>query len=155
MIAQEAFDTLLREIGEPMAPKALAHLALQRGLVRSDARKPIDSIAQTVEKNVREEVYNEPPLKFVSGRKGERLLALPEWEGNPPVGQVSRRPSTVADLSARVPVDLLEQVQLAVQARIASGFGDTVTLLLRRGLAAEATNIRDGLMKQLKHLGDQ
>ncbi len=152
MTAQEAAHKLLTETKRPMTATAVANLALERQLVFSSAKKKAYSVAQTIEKNVRDGAYNNPKLKFVHGPNGTRLLALPEWEDHPPLGQISAAAPVAAELRAQIRTDLLEQVQLAAQSKIADGFDSTVTLLLRRGLAAEAANIREGLMKQLKHL---
>lgn len=152
MTAQEAAHKLLNESKRPMTAMALANLALERKLVFSNAKRKAYSFAQTMEKNVRDDTYNNPKLKFVYGANGTRMLALPEWEDHPPLGQTSAAPAVAAELKAEIRGDLLEQVQLAAQSKIADGFDSTVALLLRRGLAAEAANIREGLMKQLKQL---
>lgn len=152
MTAQEAAHKLLTESKRPMSAMALASLALERHLAFSKAKRKAYSFAQTIEKNVRDGTYNSPKLKFVYGPNGTRMVALPEWEDHPPLGQISSASPVAAELTAEIRTDLLEQVQLAAQSKIADGYNGTVALLLRRGLAAEAENIRDGLMKQLKQL---
>lgn len=152
MTAQEAAHKLLTESKTPMSAMALAKLALERQLVFSYAKKKAYSVAQTIEKNVRDGTYNNPKLKFVYGSHGTRLLALHEWENHAPLGQVSAVPPAAAELRAQIRPDLLEQVKLAAQSKIADDFDSTVAYLLRRGLSSEATKIREGLMKQLKQL---
>jgi len=152
MTVQEAAHSLLKEIGKPLPSKRLAHLALERGLASSSARTPVESLAQTLEKNVRDKVYNTPELEFVHTPSG-RLLGLPEWKAHPSgTAAVAADGTEILDLRARVPRELLDQVQLATQARIAAGFDDTVALLLRRGLSSEASRIKEGLLGQLKAL---
>lgn len=152
MTSQEAAHQLLTEAKKPMSAMALARLALGRQLVSSSAKKKIYSVAQTIEKNVRDGTYNNPKLKFVFGRSGERMLALPEWDESQQSVRAAVPGPVTAELTAQVQVDVLEQIQLAVQAKVADGFDATVAHLLRRGLSAEAANIRDGLMKQLSKL---
>ena len=177
MTIQEVAYSLLSEHKRPMTAKELAEIALERGLVHSSAQKPVDSHAQTLEKNIRDGVYNKPELKFVDGPQRPRLLKLPEWEDQlntaPSILQTPRtliyrkraaaeiQPHTVsplpqtpgtAEFKARIPSDLLEQVQLAVQAKIADGFDQTVAALLRRGVSAAQADIRRGLMDQLDRL---
>lgn len=151
MTAQHAAHEILTESRKPMSATEIARVAIERKLVLSVAKKPVVSIAQTLEKNVRKRSRNNPELRFVK-ESNRRLLALPEWEENPEFGQVAAELSSRVELKACVHRDLLEQVQLAVQSRIAAGHDDTVTLLLRRGLATEAAHIREGLLKQLKEL---
>lgn len=151
MTAQHAAHKILIESRKPLSATEIARVALDRKLVVSVAKTPVASIAQTLEKNVRERSRNNPALRFVY-EANRRLLALPEWEGNAELGQVVAESSSGIELKACIHRDLLEQVQLAVQSRIAAGYNDTVALLLRRGLATEAAHIREGLLKQLKQL---
>jgi hypothetical protein len=153
MTIQEAAHLLLREeLRRPTTSKELAQIALSRAWARSNAQKPVDSLAQSLEKNIRDGVYNKPELKFVHSPQGIRLIALPEWEDKGGAAQTSAAPASTAELKVRIRSDLLEQVQLAVQSKIARSFDETVELLLRQGLTAEATEIRNGLMKQLNEL---
>ena len=151
MTIQKAAHNLLTQAKRPMAALDVATLALEQGLVHSNAKRPAYSLAQTIEKNIRDGSYNEPELKFIH-EQGRRMIALPEWEDNPQFEKVAVASSPTAELSARIRSDLLEQVQLAAQSKIAESFDNTVALLLRRGLSAEAANIREALMKQLKQL---
>jgi len=52
-------------------------------------------------------------------------------------------------LTAEVPEKVLNDIQLANQARLAPNYDDTVTRLLKEGLSACAPEIRRGLLKQL------
>lgn len=151
MTIQEAAHLLLTELKTPTLSKELAQIALKRGLVQSNALDPVNSHAQTIEKNIRDGV--KPKLIHVPGPGRTRLIALPEWEDKREPVQTSAEPASTAELKVRIRSDLLEQVQLAVQSKIAKSFDETVELLLRRGLIAEATDIRNGLMKQLNELG--
>ena len=82
MKIQEAAHALLTECGQPMSSRDIAELALERQMVSSNARGPVLSLAQTLEKNVRGGVYNRPSLKFIHTPRG-RLLGLPEWDDGP------------------------------------------------------------------------
>ncbi len=148
---QEIAYSILKEYGKPMPSKEVAQLALKRGLIQSSARDPIVSMAQTIEKNIRDSV--EPELKFIYGTQRNRLIALPTWDGMPLMDKkTGEQRVDIVELKARISIDLHEQVQLAAQSKIASGFDETVSLLLRRGLIAEAIKIKEGLMKQLQQL---
>lgn len=150
MTAQEAAHTLLNEIGRPMTSRELAKMALDRHMVVSNSKDPVFSLASTVEKNIRDGVYNHPALTFISSPAG-RLVGLPGWEKVPPMHSPSLTPRT-KEFTARIPEDLLDQIQLAVQAKLAESFDGTVAHLLRSGLAMAAPTIKDGLMKQLHKL---
>jgi len=151
MTAQHAAQKLLTEFRKPMSATEIARVVLERKLLRSFAKKPVVSIAQTLEKNVRERRRNNPQLKFVY-ESNHRLLALPEWADDPKFERSEAEPSSRVELRAYVHPSLLEQVQLAVQSRIAACHDDTVALLLCGGLATEAAHIREGLLNQLRRL---
>ncbi len=148
MSMQEAAYALLSEAGAPMRAREIAEVAFARGLVASEAQDPVRSLAQTLEKTVREGHYNHPPLKFVR-HEGRRLLAIATWRDE--ICNAPRRPPSI-ELCARIPQDLRDQVMLAVQARIAPDFDATVAQLLARGLEVEGPRIRSGISGQLKAL---
>lgn len=152
MTAQHAAQEILTEFRKPMSAAEIARVALERKLVRSFAKKPVASIAQTLEKNVRERRRNKPQLRFVY-ESNHRLLALPEWADDKKFQQSETDAASRVELKAYIHPDLLEHVQLAVQSRIAAGHDDTIALLLSGGLASQAAHIREGLLNQLSRLG--
>src|SRR6478672_11110395 len=79
MTVHETAHKLVSEAGHPLKPKEIAKLALENGLETSSAKDPILSIAGTIEKTIREEVYNSPRLVFVSTKQG-RKIGLPSME---------------------------------------------------------------------------
>jgi len=151
MTAQNVALKLLTEFRKPMSATEIARVALERKLLRSFAMKPVVSIAQTLEKNVRERRRNNPQLRFVY-ESNHRLLALTERADDPKFEQSEAELLSRVELRAYVHPRLLEQVQLAAQSRIAAGHDDTVALLLCGGLATEAAHIREGLLNQLGRL---
>ncbi len=150
MTIQETAHAILSEAGKPMSAKELAQIALDRGFP-SSAKSPVQSLAQTLEKNVRDNIYNKPPLKFIHVN-GRRLLGLVSWVQESAASATTPEPSS-KELTIQVPHELLEQIQLAAQAKVADTFEETVALLLRKGLSAVAPQIREGLMEQLDKLG--
>ena len=149
MTIQKVAHELLVELKKPLSAKALAELALERGFP-SSARDPVQSLAQTLEKNVREGIYNDPELAFVYVN-GSRLIGLQAWKVIGPARQTAPPPAA-AELSITVPVELLDQIQLAVQAKLADSRDETIALVLREGLATVAPRIKENLMTQLNKL---
>lgn len=149
MTTQEAAYTILNEVGKPISSKELARLALERRMVRSTAQDPVQSHAQTIEKNIRDDIYNNPKLIFIYGPQG-RLIGLPEWQSSPP--KPGTIPSSLIELKARIPVELFEKITLAEQAKLQNNFDETVTMLLSKGLSSVASDIKKGMMQQLESL---
>lgn len=153
MTIQEAAHRILKERQQPLDSKAIAKLALDSGLVVSAARDPISSLAQTIEKNIRDGVYNRPPLVFVhEGRR--RLIGVP---GNstavkPVMSQPSFSRTAPQQLSVRIPSDLMDKIRLAEQAKVGANIDDTVAALIREGLAVVAPRIKQAIESQLNEL---
>ena len=129
-----------------MSSRELAALALERGWVSSAASDPVFSIASTIEKNIRVGTYNRPQLVFVKTPTGRRI-GLPNWKPEDLHFEPTRR--TVA---VQIPEELADKLRLATQARIAPSFDATLALILRKGLAAAAPNIKAAMMRQLESL---
>ena len=150
-IQQAAYD-LLNELGRPTSSREFARMALERGSVRSTARDPVQSLSQTLEKNVREGAYNKPELRFVhESGTGRRLLTLPDRADDRP-GEGDGRRSTVKQVTIQLPADLLDQLKLAEQAKIADTFDTTACLALQRGLSVLAPRIKQSVIEQLDKL---
>jgi HB1, ASXL, restriction endonuclease HTH domain len=149
MRIQEAAHNILEEFGKPLGSREIAKIALERRMVISNAKDPVFSHATSIEKNIREDVYNKPRLIFVRGPKG-RLIGLPSWESKSIQFPDSHSKSIeYMELRARIPADLLEKVQLARQAKLADSFDEMVAILLKKGLSAVAADIKKGLLHQL------
>ena len=154
MTIQEAAYQLLHEQGNPLPSKELARRALERGMVSSSALSPVDSLAQTVEKNIRDGVYNRPELAFIHTPSG-RCIALHQWN-DAQRSQELEAPSSPSEkpdperVSARIPSALADQLRLATQAKLWPNFDTTVASLIRRGLDHERRRMRDALLKQLE-----
>jgi hypothetical protein len=145
---QEAAHNILQEFGKPLNSKEIARIALERRMVESMAKDPVQSHAQTIEKNIRSDVYNKPRLIFIYGH--QRLIGLPTWEGKSSQDvDTQTKTNEYMELRARIPADLFENIQLARQAKLAISFDETVAFILRKGLSAVAVDIKKRLLQQL------
>lgn len=149
MTIQEAAYKLLNENKKPLSAKDLARIALERRMVSSGAQDPIASHAQTIEKNVRDGVYNNPKLVFVHAGAQGRLIALPEWDSNQ--STVKEPLLRLIEIKAKIPAELFDKIKLAEQG-LKKDFDETVSLLLLKGLSTVAPDIKKGLMTQLDSL---
>jgi hypothetical protein len=146
---QEAAHDILEEFGKPLNSKEIARIALERRMVKSMAKDPVQSHAQTIEKNIRSDVYNKPRLIFIHGPQG-RLIGLSTWKGKSShYDDTPTKQSEYMELRARIPADLLEKIHLARQAKLANSFDEMVAFLLKKGLSVVALDVKKGLMQQL------
>ncbi|TVM32344.1 HTH domain-containing protein [Oceanidesulfovibrio marinus] len=147
MTTQEAAAKILEEIGTPLSSKEIAKIALERRMKSSSARDPILSLSQTIEKNIREGLYNRPELEFVRTSKG-RLIGLPSWNFSRDFVH-DKKTQELSELTALVPTELLNKIKLADQAKLANTFDETVSFILTKGLSIITHEIKAELMKQL------
>ncbi len=150
MKVQQVAHDILKEKNTPMSSKELAKVILNKGLISSNAKDPIQSFASTLERNIRDGVYNKPKLVFISKERGQRLIGLPSWkkaENNVPTYSVSYQ-----ELRLRIPSTLFEKIQWASQAKIANSFDETVVKLLEAAIEVMSTEIREGIEKQINIL---
>lgn len=162
MKIQEAAEMLLKEENAPLTSREIAKRALERGLVTSIAKDPIFSHATTIEKNIREGVYNNPVLIFIHAQAG-RLIGLPSWDkiqspkenkGQDSAMSVKPFGEPTRTFSLKIPADLYEKLELANQARIMDTFEKTVIHILKRGLHDIAPAIKKGLIQQIEQLDE-
>ncbi len=149
MTIQEAAYKLLSEKGRPQSSKELAKMALDRKMVTSAAQDPVASHAQTIEKNIRDNFYNNPKLVFIHAG-AQRLIGLPGWDSNVP--EAKETLPKLIELKAKIPFELFDKIKLAEQAKLRDDFDETVSLLLSKGLSIMAPDIKTGLMTQLSSL---
>lgn len=149
MTIQEAAYEILKKIGRPVSSKKIAKTALEQGVVTSTAKDPIQSHAQTIEKNIRDDVYNKPRLIFIHSPKGRRLIGLPHWTSSKTFPESSNSVPEYKELNANIPLDLYDKIKLAEQAKIKVNFDETVSFILKKGLSEIAPEIKKALILQL------
>lgn len=148
MTIQEAAYKILKDLGKPLSSRDIAHIALEKNMVTSTAQDPTQSHAQTIEKNIRDGIYNKPTLIFIHSSQG-RLIGLPGWDSSPPIGKSDQK-QNLFELRVQIPIELLEKIQLAEQAKLKNGFDETVSLILTKGLSLLSPEIKKGLMEKLE-----
>jgi len=147
---QEAAYKILEEMDKPISSKEIARIALEGRMVSSTAQDPIQSHAQTIEKNIRDNTYNNPKLVFLNSPQG-RLIGLPAWDSIRSPATDNKIPN-LSELRVHVSTELLEKIKLADQAKLKNSFDETVSFILTKGLSILFPEIKKGLMEQLDSL---
>jgi len=150
MTIQEAAYQILKELGKPLSSKEIARIALEKNMVKSTAQDPTQSHAQTIEKNIRDGIYNKTKLIFIHSSQG-RLIGLPGWDSAPPITKNNQK-QNLFELRIQIPIELLEKIRLAEQAKLENSFDETVSLILIKGLSLLSPQIKKGLMEKLESL---
>jgi hypothetical protein len=147
MTIQEAARKILEEKENTLTSREISKIALDRGMVTSAARDPVQSLASTIEKNIRDKVYNVPRLCFLRDEKGRRVIGLPEWGSKKITTNPLARPRTVEITSEAV-----EMIELAREAGIGADETETIAYLITAGFRSCADEIDSGLLQRLSEL---
>lgn len=150
MTIQEAAYQILKESRKPLSSKDIARVALEKNMVTSTAQDPTQSHAQTIEKNIRDGIYNKPKLIFIHSSQ-RRLIGLPGWDSALPITKSDQK-QNLFELRVQIPIELLEKIRLAEQAKLKNSFDETVSLILTKGLSLLSAEIKKGLMEKLESL---
>ncbi len=144
--AQEAAFDILNEMQRPLPSREIARIALDHELVSSRAQDPVQSIAMTIEKNIRERERNKPRLEFIEINSG-RLIGLPSMRSeDDPQGQINNKKM---ELKAFIPARLHHRLQLASHAQIAQSDEETIGKVLDAGLTVLSPLIMKNIQSQL------
>jgi hypothetical protein len=155
MTIQEYAFKLIQKEGRPMASTEVAKRALEEHALFSNAKDPVLSLSATIDKNIRDGVYNRPRLQFLHGPAG-RLIGLPSMSDVPSPQNPQGSPTVreFHDVHLRIPSGVMQRLQLAAQSRIAPSFDETVVLIMKKGLAAVTHDVQARMSAQLSTFDD-
>lgn len=145
---QQAAAKLLAEHKRPLKSKELARLAQEGKLVApSTAKDPIQSLSQTLERNIRLDKGNKPRLMFVETDEG-RAIGLPEWYEERPVPKNVECERVEIGLSD----DLLNKIKIYQTSFNLLSIEDAMVQLIKKGLSATSQELIDRLKIELDEL---
>ncbi|MGG0175802.1 hypothetical protein [Gottfriedia acidiceleris] len=145
---QKAAAELLKEANKPLNAKVIAKLALEREMIKkSSAVDPIQSLSQTLERNVRNNTGNHPRLEFISTEDG-RCLALPEWGSSEDAleGQNEEYKDDLQEIRIKIHNSILNKVKIHQLSNDYKNIDEALLDLIKKGLWASS----DELIKKLK-----
>jgi len=141
MTIQEAAYQILVEEGHPLPSREIAKRALERGLVASKSRDPIQSHAQTIEKNIRDGIYNNPKLSFIRDKEGQRVIGLPAWDK----GSMAPELSSSSLITVKVSEKSFEEIKIALESGLGKDESEVLSRLIHTGFKALHDQISAGL----------
>jgi len=145
---QQAAAELLSEYKKPLKSKDLARMAQEREMVApSTAKNPIQSLSQTLERNIRLDKGNKPRLVFVE-TEGGRCIGIPEWYEEVKVEKKGASEKVEVDLSS----DLLNKVKLYQSSFKLRSIEEAVIQLIKKGLSATSQELINRLKLELDDL---
>ena len=145
---QQAAAELLSEYRKPIKSKDLARMAQERKMVApSMAKDPIQSLSQTLERNIRLDKGNKPRLIFVETESG-RCIGIPEWYEEVKVEKKVSSEKVEVALSS----DLLNKVKLYQSSFKIISMEEAMIELIKKGLSATSQELIDRLKLELEDL---
>lgn len=145
---QQAAAELLSEYRKPLKSKDLARMAQERKMVApSMAKDPIQSLSQTLERNIRLNKGNKPRLIFVETEDG-RCIGIPEWYEEVKVEKKTTNEKIEVALSS----DLVNKVKLYQTSFKMMDLEEAMVQLIKKGLSAASEELIDRLKLELEEL---
>lgn len=145
---QQAASELLSEHRKPLKSKDLARMAQERRMVApSMAKDPIQSLSQTLERNIRLDKGNKPRLIFVETENG-RCIGMPQWYEEVKVEKKVVSESVEVGLSS----DLFNKVKIYQTSFKLTSIEDAMVQLIKKGLGATSQELIDRLKLELDDL---
>lgn len=136
MTIQRAAHFLLTEAGEPIKSTKLAKMAIEKGLVaKSNAKNPIQSLSQTIERNIRSNSGNNPKLVFIQKKDGRYIGTeemVSKYADN--ISEDTKPPGTLIKLY--LPDNLKQNVRVYALAEEISAIDETIMALIKEGIDA-------------------
>jgi hypothetical protein len=153
-IQQAAFEVLM-EAGEPLKSLEIARRILAKNLVQSEAKNPVQSISQALERNIRMDKGNLPRLQFVETYMGRQIEIaemptthlkqdIAKYE---PIKQLPKEEITI-NLSKSI-LDKAKIFQLATGAKT---LDEAIEALLKSGLASKSEHLIESIKREMEQL---
>lgn len=148
MTIQQAAALLLDEYKTPLKSKELAKLAQDRQLIApSNAKDPIQSLSQVLERNIRLDKGNKPRLIFVETEEG-RQIGKPEWYETKKV----ERKVECEKIEIGLEPDLMNKIKLYQTSFSLPSIEEAILQLTKKGLNAASQELIDRLKMELEGL---
>ncbi len=153
-IQQAAFEVLM-EAGEPLKSLEIARRIIDKKLVQSEAKNPVQSISQALERNIRMDKGNLPRLQFVETYMGRQIeiAELPttqlkqEMAKYEPIKQLPKEEITI-NLSKSI----LDKAKIFQLATGAITLDEAIEALLKSGLASNSEHLIESIKREMEQL---
>ena len=151
---QQAAYEVLRKANEPLKSIEIAHRIIEQKLIISNAKNPIQSISQALERNIRMNKGNSPKLEFVESYLGRQIqIAERDQRTIHTVNTVlARKEEAKEEITLSLPKDLLDKVKIYQLGTGKESVDDAITSLLRTGLFSSSDKLIEILKREMENL---
>lgn len=152
-IQQAAYEILMKS-NVPLKSIEIANRIIQEGLIESNAKKPIQSISQALERNIRMNKGNSPKLEFVESYLGRQIqIAERDQRTIHTFNTVlEKKEEAKEEITLTLPKDLLDKVKIYQLGTGKESVDDAIASLLRTGLFSSSEKLIEILKREMENL---
>lgn len=152
-IQQAAYEILMKS-SEPLKSIEIANRILKEGLIESNAKNPVQSISQALERNIRMNKGNLPKLEFVETYLGRQIqIANRENVVKQTFNTISeKKVENKEEITISIPKDLVDKVKIYQLGTGKETIDDAVASLLRTGLFSSSDKLIEIIRREMENL---
>ena len=152
-IQQAAYEILMKS-NESLKSIEIANRILKEGLIESNAKNPVQSISQALERNIRMNKGNLPKLEFVETYLGRQIqIANRENVVKQTFNTISdKKVENKEEITISIPKDLVDKVKIYQLGTGKETIDDAVVSLLRTGLFSSSDKLIEIIRREMENL---
>lgn len=156
-IQQAAFE-VLKEAGEPLKSLEIAKRILDKGLIESSAKNPIQSISQALERNIRMNKGNTPKLEFIETYLGRhiQIAAGMTYERQEIMSTNAQLeypiPQQTEEITVSIPKSIIDKAKIYQLATGVNTLDEAIAALIKSGLASNSEKLIEVIKREMRNL---
>ena len=153
-IQQAAYEILL-EAGEPLKSLEIARRILAKNLIQSEAKNPVQSISQALERNIRMDKGNSPRLQFIETYIGRQIeiAEMPATSLTPALAQYEPMSQRLKEeVTVNLSKSIVDKVKIFQLATGAKTLDEAIEALLKSGLASNSEHLIESIKREMEQL---
>ena len=152
---QQAAYEVLRKANEPLKSIEIAHRIIEQKLIISNAKNPVQSISQALERNIRMNKGNTPKLEFVETYLGRQIQIVGQqvvtMQSDVPI-ETEIKVDTVEEITIKLSKDLLDKVKIYQLGTGKATVDAAIASLLKTGLSSSSDKLIEVLKREMENL---
>lgn len=152
---QLAAYEILKKSNEPLKSIEIANRILKEGLIESNAKNPVQSVSQALERNIRMNKGNSPRLEFVETYLGRQIQIAKgeDTESRQVFHTISEKKiEHKEEITISISKDLVDKVKIYQLGTGKETIDEAIASLLRTGLFSSSDKLIEILKREMENL---
>ena len=152
---QQAAYEVLHKANEPLKSIEIAHRIIEQKLIMSNAKNPIQSISQALERNIRMNKGNTPKLEFVETYLGRQIQIAEQQVATRQASvhiEAEKKVAVLEEITVKLSKDLLDKVMIYQLGTGKGSVDEAIASLLRTGLSSSSDKLIEVLKREMENL---